>query len=227
MQTITGAPRTFSGKVIIGNAGADSAPAAMSQPMMRPRQPSLALYATPGSPDDNKGDPAMERAAATWTGEYWKTGTGGAVWDSITFDTELNRIYSAPAMPARTIPRSAAPAAATISTPPRSWRSTPIPANMSGTTRSIPRDSWDFDCTQRMTLAELKSMAKRKVLMQAPKNGFFYVLDRETESRSPPEKIGKATWADHIDLATGRPVEANNIRYENGRPPSGRARGRT
>ncbi len=86
-KTITGAPRTFKGKVIIGNAGADAGErgyvtaydAATGRQVWR-------FYTTPGSPEENKGDPAMERAAATWSGEYWKTGTGGGVWDSITFD---------------------------------------------------------------------------------------------------------------------------------------------
>ena len=84
-KTITGAPRTFNGKVIIGNAGADAGErgyvtaydAATGRQVWR-------FYTTPGSPEENKGDPAMERAAATWSGEYWKSGTGGGVWDSIT-----------------------------------------------------------------------------------------------------------------------------------------------
>jgi quinohemoprotein ethanol dehydrogenase len=80
-----------------------------------------------------------------------------------------------------------------------------------------PRDSWDYDCTQQMTLADLVIKGvPRKVLMQAPKNGFFYVLDRETGRVISAAKIGKVTWADHIDLKTGRPVEAKNIRYETG-----------
>ncbi len=80
-----------------------------------------------------------------------------------------------------------------------------------------PKDAWDYDCTQQMTLADLVIDGKpRKVLMQAPKNGFFYVLDRTSGQLISAEKIGKATWADHIDLKTGRPVEEKNIRYETG-----------
>ena len=81
-----------------------------------------------------------------------------------------------------------------------------------------PRDSWDYDCTQRMTLATLSIGGKdREVLMQAPKNGFFYVIDRRTGKLISAEKIGKVTWADRIDLASGRPVEAPNARYETGK----------
>ena len=68
-----------------------------------------------------------------------------------------------------------------------------------------------------MTLADLVIDGQsRKVLMQAPKNGFFYVLDRVTGKLISAGKIGKVTWADHIDLATGRPVEAKDIRYQAG-----------
>lgn len=77
-----------------------------------------------------------------------------------------------------------------------------------------PGDSWDFTATQQITLAELKIDGKpRKVLMQAPKNGFFYVLDRETGKLLSAEKFGKVTWAERIDLATGRPVEVPGTRY--------------
>jgi len=56
-----------------------------------------------------------------------------------------------------------------------------------------------------MQITTLRSTdRKRKVLMQAPKNGFFYVLDRETGKLISAEKARKVTWADHIDLATGR-----------------------
>jgi quinohemoprotein ethanol dehydrogenase len=80
-----------------------------------------------------------------------------------------------------------------------------------------PRDCWDYDSTEQMTLADLAiNGERRKVLMQAPKNGFFYVLDRETGKPISAGKIVKVTWADHIDLATGRPVEAKNLRYETG-----------
>ena len=80
-----------------------------------------------------------------------------------------------------------------------------------------PRDAWDFDSTQQMPMAELIiGGERRKVLMQAPKNGFFYVLDRQTGQLISAEKLGRVTWAGRIDLATGRPVEATGVRYESG-----------
>jgi alcohol dehydrogenase (cytochrome c)/quinohemoprotein ethanol dehydrogenase len=66
-----------------------------------------------------------------------------------------------------------------------------------------------------MILAELEIDGReRKVIMQAPKNGFFYVLDRETGELLSAEKFMPANWASHIDLETGRPVETPYARYD-------------
>jgi quinohemoprotein ethanol dehydrogenase len=217
-RTITGAPRTFNGKVIIGHGGSDlgvrgyvtAYDQATGRQLWR-------FYTVPGLPAQNRGDPAMERAAATWTGEYWKTGTGGAVWDGITFDAELNRIYLGTANAAPYDPQKRSPGGGD------NLYTASIVAVDANTGKYVwhyqvnPRDAWDYDCTQRMTLADLVIKGEtRKVLMQAPKNGFFYVLDRMTGKLISAEKIGKVSWADHIDIATGRPVEAKNIRYEAG-----------
>jgi quinohemoprotein ethanol dehydrogenase len=218
MKSVTGAPRTFNDKVIIGNAGADMGErgyvtaydAATGRQVWR-------FYITPGTPQENKGDPAMERAAATWSGEYWKTGTGGAVWDSMTFDPDLNRIYlgTGNGGPYDSDQRSpgngdnlyvASIVALDADTGKYEWHY-----------QLNPRDCWDYDATQQMILADLVVAGeRRKVLMQAPKNGFFYVLDRRTGKLTSAEKIGKVTWAERIDLATGRPVEAANVRYQTG-----------
>ena len=83
--------------------------------------------------------------------------------------------------------------------------------------QATPRDTWDYDSTQQMTLADLViGGQQRKVLMQAPKNGFFYVLDRRTGELISAEKFGKVTWAERIDMASGRPVEAKDARYDSG-----------
>jgi quinohemoprotein ethanol dehydrogenase len=176
------------------------------------------FYVVPASPEANQGDPAMEAAAQTWNGEFWKkTGGGGGPWDSMTFDADLNRIYvgTANASPYDAEVRSpgggdnlytAAIVALDADTGKYAWHY-----------QINPRDSWDYDCTQQMTLATLSIDGKsRKVLMQAPKNGFFYVLDRQSGKLISAAKLGKVTWADHIDLTTGRPVENPGIRYESG-----------
>jgi quinohemoprotein ethanol dehydrogenase len=217
-QTITGAPRVFNGKVIIGNGGSDfnargyvtAYDAATGHQVWR-------FYCAPGSPEENRGDPAMERAAATWTGEFWKTGTGGGPWDGITFDTGLNRIYIGTGNAAPYDPEVRSPGGGD------NLYTASIVALDADSGKYIwhyqvnPRDSWDFDSTQQITLADVViDGQRRKVLMQAPKNGFVYVLDRVTGKLISAGKIGKVTWADHIDLATGRPVEAENIRYQDG-----------
>jgi quinohemoprotein ethanol dehydrogenase len=216
MLTSTGAPRTFNGKVIIGNGGGDfgmrgyvtAYDGASGRQVWR-------FYTVPGSPEENKGDPAMERAAATWGGEYWKTGSGGTAWNGMTFDAELNRIYigTGNGSPYDVNVRSpgggdnlylASIVAVDADSGKYIWH---YQAN--------PREAWDYKCTANIVMATLSIDGKpRKVLMQSPTNGFFYVLDRATGKLLSAEKTGKVTWAERIDLATGRPVEAKNIRYE-------------
>jgi quinohemoprotein ethanol dehydrogenase len=218
-QTVTGAPRVFDGKVIIGQGGADFG---MRGYVSAYDQATGALvwrfYVVPSSPEANAGNPAMEAAAKTWNGEFWKkTGGGGGPWDSITFDSELHRIYVGTANASPYDPEARSPGGGD------NLYTASIVALDADTGKYVwhyqinPRDSWDYDTTQQMTLATLKiGGVPRKVLMQAPKNGFFYVLDRENGRVISAEKLGKVTWADHIDLATGRPAEEPGIRYESG-----------
>jgi quinohemoprotein ethanol dehydrogenase len=159
----------------------------------------------------------MEAAAKTWSGEWWKTGTGGTVWNGITFDPELNRIYLGTGNSGPYNPRVRSPGDGD------NLFLTSIVALDADTGKYIwhyqenPREAWDYKATMNMVAATLTIDGKpTKVLMQAPTNGFFYVLDRETGKLISAEKIGKVTWADHIDLKTGRPVERPNIRYETG-----------
>ncbi len=218
VQYITGPPRTFKDMVIIGNGGADFAArgyltaydAATGKQRWR-------FYVVPGSPEENQGDPAMQSAARTWHGEFWKTGTGGGPWDGITCDPELNRIYVGTANAAPYDPEVRSPGGGD------NLYTASIVALDADTGKYVwhyqvnPRDAWDYDSTQQMALADLTIDGQRRtVLMQAPKNGFFYVLDRHTGRLISAQKLGKATWAERIDVASGRPVEAPNIRFQNG-----------
>jgi quinohemoprotein ethanol dehydrogenase len=217
-QTVTGAPCAADGLVVIGNGGADMGlrgyvtayDAATGRQVWR-------FYTAPGAPEQNKGDPAMERAAATWSGKYWQGGTGGGVWDGISFDPELHRFYIGTGNAGPYDPNVRSPGGGD------NLYTASIVALDAKTGHYVwhyqvnPRDSWDFDATQGMILAELDiAGVTRKVLMQAPKNGFFYVIDRVTGKPISAAKFGKATWADHIDMTTGRPVEAAGIRYDKG-----------
>jgi quinohemoprotein ethanol dehydrogenase len=217
-ENLSGVPRFFNGKVIIGAAGSDyGVRGSVSAFDAATGKRAWRFYTAPGTPEQNRGDPIMEMAATSWNGEYWKAGTGGGVWDGITFDAALNRIYIGTA--------NASPNDSTIRSPGGGDNlfTASVVALDADTGKYVwhyqenPRDSWDFDCNMQMTLADLViDGTKRKVLMHAPKNGFFYVLDRVTGKLISAEKLGKVTWADHIDLKTGRPVEAPNIRYETG-----------
>ena len=211
----SGAPRVFNGKVILGNSGGDAgARGYVTAYEAATGKFTWRFYVTPGSPDENKDDPAQQRAAATWgTGEFWKTGTGGGPWDSIVFDQALNQIYVATGNPIGTPPDVRSPGGGD------NLYTSSIVALNADTGRYVwhyqidPRDGWDYDATEQITLAELRIHGKRRpVLMQAPKNGFFYVIDRKSGKVISAEKYSKVTWADHIDLKTGRPVETPHIR---------------
>jgi quinohemoprotein ethanol dehydrogenase len=214
----TGAPLVFRGKVLIGNAGGDAGMRGFVSAFDQATgKLAWRFYLAPGSPEENKGDPTMEMAAKTWTGEWWKTGTGGGPWNGLTYDPELNQVYIGTGNSGPYDPRVRSPGggdnlfltsivAVDADTGKYKWH---YQAN--------PREAWDYKATANMIETTLTIGGRpRKVLMQAPTNGFFYVLDRETGKLISAEKLGKVTWADHIDLATGRPVENPNVRYETG-----------
>ncbi len=213
--TITGAPRVVAGKVIIGNAGAEfgvrgyvSAYDATSGAML------WRFHTVPGNPADPEPNPALRKAAATWSGEWWKDGGGGTVWDAIAYDPELDLLYIGTG--------NGAPW-------PRKWRSPgggdnlylasiialrPEDGSYVWHYQVNPGDSWDYTATQPLMLADLTIAGKpRKVIMQAPKNGFFYVLDRETGEYLSARPIVPVNWATHID-EKGRPVENPAARYD-------------
>lgn len=217
-RTVTGAPRAYGKLVLIGNGGGDYGERGyLAAYNVDTGKQVWRFYTVPGSPEENAGDPTMEMAAKTWAGEYWKTGTGGTVWNGFTYDPELNRVYigtgnSGPYNPATRSPGNG-----------DNLFLVSIVAVDADTGKYIwhyqlnPREAWDYKAAAGIQMATIAVDGKpRKVLMQAPTNGFFYVLDRLTGKLISAEKYGKATWAEKIDLATGRPVEAPNIRYENG-----------
>jgi len=214
----TGAPRVMNGKVIIGNAGADSGARGFVTAYDTETGKQLwRFFTVPGSPEENKGDAAMEAAAKTWTGEYWKTGTGGTVWNGMTYDPELDRVYigvgnAGPYDPERRSPKTG-----------DNLYTSSIVALDAKTGKYLwhyqenPRDSWDYKATPNIVMATLNLEGKpRKVLMHAPTNGFFYVLDRETGKYLSSGQTTFQNWAKGIDK-NGRPIENPNIRYENGR----------
>ncbi|MEQ8514906.1 MAG: PQQ-dependent dehydrogenase, methanol/ethanol family, partial [Chromatocurvus sp.] len=214
--SITGAPRVVKGKVVIGNGGgemgvrgyASAYDAATGKRVWR-------FYTVPGNPALPFESPALEMAAKTWRGDqWWHLGGGGTVWDSIAYDPVLDLLYIG---------------VGNVSPWNHSLRSPGGGDNLflssivalrpdSGEYvwhyQTTPGESWDYTAAQQMILADLEIDGRlRKVIMQAPKNGFFYVLDRETGAFISAEPFVEVTWASHVDSASGRPVVAEGARY--------------
>jgi quinohemoprotein ethanol dehydrogenase len=207
---ISGAPRAFNGKIVIGNAGADFSPVrgyATAYDAETGRE-IWRFYVVPGKPGAKDGaasDEVMDKAAATWTGEWWKFGGGGNVWNSMTFDPEIQS-----PVPGH---RQRRPANWKIRNPQGRdnlytasvWPSTPIPATTCGTTKRRPAMPGTDSATD-MTLADLVS---RDIAGAAAcrEERFFYVIDRANGRLISAEKLGTVTWAERVDLATGRPMK--------------------
>ena len=214
--TITGAPRVIKGKVVIGNGGADyGVRGYVTAYDAETGDQAWRFYTVPGNPADGFESDAMKMAAETWNGEWWKYGGGGTAWDSFAYDPELDLLYvgTGNGLPWNREVRSPGGGdnlflASIIALRPDTgeyvWHY-----------QTTPGDSWDYTAVQHMILADLNIGGNvRKVLMQAPKNGFFYVLDRETGKVISAEPYVPLNWASHVDLETGRPVEMPGARYE-------------
>jgi quinohemoprotein ethanol dehydrogenase len=211
----SGAPRVFNGKVVIGNGTAEAGTRGYATAYDAETGRQLWRFNTvPGDPAQGFNSRAEAMAAKTWTGDPQNWG-GGSVWDSIVYDPEFNRIYLATGNgnPMNRAARSPAGGdnlflcsiiALDADTGRYLWHY-----------QVVPGDAWDYDATAQMILADLTIKGKpRKVLMQASKDGFFYVLDRSTGKLISAEKYTKTTWAERIDMKTGRPVEISNAHYE-------------
>ena len=218
--TITGAPRVFKGNVLIGNGGADlgvrgyvSAYDAVTGKL------SWRFYTVPGNPKDGFENTVLEEAAKTWTGSWWDLGGGGTVWDSMSYDPELNLIYIGVG--------NGSPWNHKIRSPEGGdnlFLSSIVALNADSGEyvwhyQTTPGESWDFTATQQIILADIEwkgandSVSRiRKVLMQAPKNGFFFIIDRVTGEYLSAKPFSQVKWAVGYD-ENGRPIEAPGARY--------------
>ncbi len=216
--TITGAPRIVAGKVLIGNGGAEydargyvtAYDASNGEQVWR-------FYTVPGNPDEEQPHPDLAEAAKTWTGEWWKMGGGGTVWDAIVFDPELNLVYIGVG--------NGSPWDRSIRSPEGGdnlYLSSIVALNADDGSyvwhfQTTPGDTWDYTATQPLILADLTIEGEdRKVIMQAPKNGFFYVIDRTDGSFISGKPYTYVSWATGLD-ENGRPIEAPGARYTDGR----------
>ena len=206
--TITQAPRVIKGRVVIGMSGGEyGIRGYISAYDAETGKLNWRFYTVPGDPSKPFENKAMAMAAKTWSGEWWKLGGGGVVWDAISYDPELNLVYFGVGNGLEWA---------------RSYRSankgdnlflSSIVALNADTGAYVwhfqvnPGEEWDYDAVGQLTLADLTIDGKRrKVIMQANKNGFFYVLDRRTGRFIHAKPYVPQNWADGLNPKTGRPI---------------------
>jgi len=217
--SITGMPRVFDGKVVVGNSGADLGVRGFVSAYDADTGRKLwKFFLVPGDPargpDGEASDPVMEMAAKTWNGQWWQLGGGGTAWDSFTYDPKLKLVYIGTGNGSPVAQHHRSPGggdnlflcsivALDVETGAYRWHY-----------QEVPGEDWDYTCTQSIVLADLPIEGKtQEVLMHAPKNGFFYVLDRRTGKLLSAKNFVPVSWASHIDLETGRPVMNAAARY--------------
>jgi len=209
--TLTMAPRIAHGKVIIGVSGAEY-PVRGFFAAYDANTGAFAwkFYTVPGDPSKGFENEAMKKAATTWAGEWWKMGGGGTVWDAMSYDPDANLLYvgTGNAGPWTQDARKQAGmqgkdnlyAASILAVNPDNGQ-------LKWYFQNVPGDEWDFDSVAQLMLADITVKGQpRKVLMQANKNGFYYVIDRITGKFISGQPFVQVTWAKGLDEATGKPI---------------------
>ena len=215
--SITMAPRVAKGKVFIGGSGGEfgvrgwiaAFDAETGKQVWR-------FWTVPGDPAKGFESPKLAEAAKSWVGEWWKTGGGGTVWDAAVYDPVTDLLYfgtgnatpwNARARDEKIVDNlfTASIVAVKPDTGEYVWHY-----------QEVPGDSWDYDAVSPMMTADLMlGGAKKHVLLQPSKNGFFYVLDAANGKLLSADPFTEVNWATGIDLTTGRPLEVSGSRYEN------------
>jgi len=215
-MAITGAPRIVKGRVIIGAAGSEYITRGyLASFDAETGKEAWRFYTVPGDPSKPFEGAHLEKAAKTWSGEWWKLGGGGTVWDSAAYDPETDLVYfgTANAEPWNPAIRNneagdnlytASIVAIRPDTGEYVWHF-----------QETPEDRWDFDSTQQIIAATLEiDGAPRRVVMHAPKNGFFYVLDAKTGQFLSGTAFATVNWASGLDPVTGRPNVRPEAKYD-------------
>jgi len=219
--TITGAPRVVKGMVLIGNGGAEmlvrgyvSAYDAETGAMK------WRFYTVPGDPSKGFENAAMEKAAKTWNGEWWKFGGGGTVWDSIVYDPATDLLFIGVGNGAPWNQRIRSPGGGDNLFLSSIVALKPETGEYVWHFQESPGEMWDFTANQQIIITDLPIAGQpRKVLLHAPKNGFFYVIDRTNGQLISAKPYTFINWATGVDPKTGRPIETDVARYKGPDPP--------
>jgi alcohol dehydrogenase (cytochrome c)/quinohemoprotein ethanol dehydrogenase len=213
---ITGAPLIAEGKVIIGNAGAEfGVRGYVTAYDARTGKQAWRFFVVPGNPALGFESPEMRRAAQTWSGEWWKDGGGGTVWNSLSYDPELGLVYLGTG--------NASPWSGPVGGGARGdalYTASIVALHVSDGRyawhyQTTPGDIWDYDADQSLTLTTLRiNGADRKIILQANKNGYFYVLDRATGELLSAKNFVPVNWSTGVDLKSGRPEVVPEAHYD-------------
>ncbi len=205
--SITGAPRVVKGKVIIGNGGAEfNVRGYVSAYDKSSGALDWRFFTVPGSAEGPFEHDELALAAPTWDPDSNFEGVGGTAWDSMAYDPELDLLYVGTGNGSPWSQYARSPSGGDNLFLASIIALDPDNGEMAWHYQTTPGDAWDYTATQHMILADLDiDGTPRKVLMQAPKNGFFYVLDRVTGKVISAEKYVFTNWASHVNLETGRP----------------------
>ena len=214
--TITGAPRAVAGKVFIGQSSSEFGMRGyLSAYDADTGDLAWRFFMVPGNPAEPFEHPELEAAAKTWSGEWWEYGGGGTPWNAIVYDAKFDQLLVGTGNGAPWPRKIRSPGGGDnlflggiLSLDPNTGR-------MKWFYQMTPADNWDFNAAQDIALLDVEiDGVARSVLFQAPKNGFFYVLDREDGELLRASQYVRQNWATHIDMATGRPVENPDMKYD-------------
>ncbi|MGV3590933.1 MAG: PQQ-dependent dehydrogenase, methanol/ethanol family [Gammaproteobacteria bacterium] len=214
--SITGAPRVVKGKVIIGNGGAEyGVRGYVSAFDTETGELAWRFFTVPGDPSLGFEDDAQRMAAETWTGEWWKLGGGGTVWDSMAYDPELDLLYIGTGNGSPWNQDLRSPGGGDNLFLSSIVALDPDDGSYRWHYQTTPGETWDYTATQPIMVATIPvDGVDRKVVMQAPKNGFFYVLDAATGEFISAKPFAAVNWAFGIDEETGRPIENPEARFD-------------
>ena len=215
---ITGAPRVGDGKVFMGYSASDfGARGSLTAFDAETGAELWRFWTVPGDPAKGFETQALETASQTWASGWAESG-GGAVWEGIRYDPVTGLVIFGTA--------SALPLNVSLRGPGDSLFTNSVIAVDADTGayrwhyQTVPEDAWDYDATMPKIVTDLEfGGIKRRVVFEAGKSGFFYVLDARTGELLAADPIATVSWASHVDIETGRPAKLPEARYYENEDP--------